>query len=198
MAQQNEKKALRARLRQRLRALDAGTIHDRSQAAAERLVATEAFRGAGAVMLFLPLAHEADARPIALRAWQQGKTVTVPLVSYEQKHMLPVTVRSLDEPMETDGYGVRSPQMGEPYPVELIDLMVVPGLGFDEAGQRIGRGGGFYDRFLSQPEFHGVTCGLALDEQVIDSVPVNAHDVQLDMLTTDQRVLRFDRSSAGR
>lgn len=188
-----DKKALRTRLRQQLRALDAETIHRRSLAAAEHLVATEAFHQARAMMLFLPLAHEADARPIALRAWQSGKTVTVPLVSYEQKHMIPVTIRSLDEPMETDGYGVRSPQTGEPYPVELIDLVVVPGLGFDPQGHRIGRGAGFYDRFLSQPGFRGVICGLALDEQVVDAVPVHPHDVRLDMLVTDKRVLRFDQ-----
>lgn len=187
----DHKRALRAALRQRLMSLTPGELHDRSAAATRRLAETGEFRRAKAVMIFLPLRYEVDACPVALKGWQAGKVVTVPLVSYQQKHMIPVTLRSLDDPMDTDGYGVRTPTTQEPYPIELIDLVVVPGLGFDREGGRIGRGGGFYDRFLSQESFRGVACGLALSDQVIDSVPRHEHDVPLDMLVTDEGVLRF-------
>ena len=187
----DRKLALRSQLRQQLMQMDAAEMAARSQAAAEQLVATAEFRAASAVMLFLPLKYEIDARPIALKAWQSFKTVTVPRVGYEQKHMIPVVIRSLEEPLISDRYGVSTPRSAEPFPIEMIDLVVVPGLGFDRQGHRIGRGSGFYDRFLSQPKFHGTTCGLALSEQVVNHVPCAAHDVRLDMLATDREVVRF-------
>lgn len=191
MADACEKKSLRARLRQQLMTFDPADVHHRSSLAARRLADTLVFAEASAIMIFLPLRYEIDARPVALRAWQDQKIVTVPYVSYQQKHMLPMIINTLDEPMEPDQYGVRVPRRQEPLPIEMIDLVVVPGLGFDARGHRIGRGGGFYDRFLAQPGFSGVTCGFALDEQVIESVPVHAHDVALDMVVTDRRTLRF-------
>ncbi|MEX2671813.1 MAG: 5-formyltetrahydrofolate cyclo-ligase [Phycisphaeraceae bacterium] len=188
-----QKKSLRARLRQQLMAVAVDDLAHRSTLAAIRLAESEEFARASAIMIFLPLRCEIDARPLALRAWQQQKTVTVPLVSYQQKHMLPVVIRSLDEPMRADQYGVRVPATHEPLPIDMVDLVVVPGLGFDRLGHRIGRGGGFYDRFLAQSSFQGMTCGYALDEQLVDHVPIHAHDVPLNMLVTDRQTLRFER-----
>lgn len=188
------KKNLRTRMRQALKRVDPGLLHSRSVAAAERLVRTDEFRRATTIMMFLSLPGEVDTRAIGLRAWQEQKVVTVPLVGHEQKHMIPVVLRSFDEPMDEDRYGVRTPTTGEPMPIELIDLVVLPGLGFDTLGHRIGRGGGFYDRFLARPEFRGIACGIAMDVQVVEAVPLNGHDRQVDMLVTETRVMRFKHS----
>jgi 5-formyltetrahydrofolate cyclo-ligase len=186
------KKSLRAELRDQLRQLDAVTIKTRSRAAADRLVGLDVYDAAQTIMLFLPLRHEVDATPIAIRAWQAGKTVAVPLVSYEQRHMIAVEIRSLSEPMATDHYGLRTPVSQRPIPVESLDLVVVPGLAFDAQGGRLGRGGGFYDRFLGQRSFAGKACGYAFDEQLVESVPTTDTDVPLDLLVTDERVLQFN------
>ncbi len=78
-------------------------------------------------------------------------------------------------------------------PVADIELVVVPGLAFDEHGNRLGRGRGFYDRFLTHPDFRGTSCGLALEDQVVDSIPVGPSDARVDMLVTDVKVHRFGR-----
>ncbi len=192
----DRKLALRAKLRDRLKQMTPDDQGRRSARAAAQLVATPEFRAARAVMLFLPLPYEIDARPVALAAWQDDKTVCVPLVSYEQKHMLPMQITSLDGDMETDRLGVRSPRGGVPFPIDLIDLVVVPGLGFDLTGRRIGRGGGFYDRFLAQESFRGVTCGLAFDEQIVEEVPCAVHDVHINMLVTETQTRRFEPVAA--
>jgi 5-formyltetrahydrofolate cyclo-ligase len=189
-----DKKTLRARLRDDLWSLDAQQLRDASDLAADRLCDSDEFARAQSLMIFLPLVHEIDPRSVAIRAWQAGKSVTVPLVSYEQRHMIPLEIRSLDEPMDPDRFGVRAPRSGSPVPVDLIDLVIVPGLGFDLTGHRLGRGGGFYDRFLAQPTFTGISCGLALDRQLVHAVPVQIHDVPLNMLVTDRRLVRFDRA----
>ena len=89
--------------------------------------------------------------------------------------------------------GIREPIEGPPLPLSEIDLVIVPGLGFDEEGNRLGRGRGFYDRFLSHPNFHGVSCAVAFEEQVFESIPVDPADVRMDMLVTDVKVRRFAR-----
>lgn len=192
---EKQKLALRAQMLTSLAQVGESVLHDASWQAADRLAATEAFRQAEAIMIFLPLRLEIDARPLALRAWQMGKTVTVPLVGYAQKHMIPLTVRSLDEPMEADKFGVRTPREGQPFPIEMLDMVVVPGLAFDRRGYRLGRGGGFYDRFLAHPRFRGCACGLALERQVVDRVPIAEHDRPLDMLTTDRQLLQFHHAA---
>jgi len=152
-----QKKSLRATLRQQLREMDPEALASRSAVACARLCQTEAFERAGALMIFLPLAGEVDAQSLAMRAWQTGKTVTVPRVGHEQRHMIPVEIRSLGEPMQADQFGVRTPVNGQPIPPDMLDLVIVPGLGFDTDGHRLGRGGGFYDRFFAQPSFAGTT-----------------------------------------
>jgi 5-formyltetrahydrofolate cyclo-ligase len=88
-----------------------------------------------------------------LRAWQAGKSVVVPKVSWDQRRMLPIEISSLTTGMTSTGPGIREPIAGNPWPLDLVDLVIVPGLGFTNTGYRIGRGMGFYDRFLAQPEF---------------------------------------------
>ena len=92
---------------------------------------------------------------------------------------------------------VREPIAGTPMPVDLIDMVIVPGVGFTPAGQRIGRGMGFYDRFLAQPEFIGVSCGLAFEEQIVAALPTLDHDMSLSMLASDRGVRRFASHCIG-
>jgi 5-formyltetrahydrofolate cyclo-ligase len=73
-----------------------------------------------------------------------------------------------------------------------IDLVIVPGLGFDRHGHRIGRGRGFYDRFLAHRDWRGISCGFAIQEQIVEQVPVNEKDVGVNMLVTDSEINRFD------
>jgi 5-formyltetrahydrofolate cyclo-ligase len=191
--QREHKKALRAQLREMMQGIDVHELRDKSDAAAARLFGTVEFDEATTIMIFLSIPNEIDTCPIAMRAWQTRKTVTVPLVSFEQRHMIPVELKSLNDPMETGRLGVRHPTNGQPIPVDDIDLVVVPGLGFDLEGHRLGRGAGFYDRFLSQPSFNGTACALAIDEQVVDLIPAMNHDVAVEMLVTDKRLVRFGK-----
>lgn len=144
-------------------------------------------------MVFLSLAQEVDTSAIVLRCWQMRKRVLAPKVSWNQKRMLPVEIRSLTEDVVVSQMGIREPLSGIPFPIPLIDLVIVPGLGFDDYGHRLGRGQGFYDRFLAHPEFKGVACGLALEEQVTTNVPDGPLDRPVHMLVTDQKVRRFEQ-----
>jgi 5-formyltetrahydrofolate cyclo-ligase len=194
---ENTKGEIRRQLREKLAAMSEEDRHTKSLSACSFLAGTADFAAARVVMLYLSAPTEVDTAPLALRAWQDGKTVVVAKVSWDQRRMLPVELTSLTSGLTTTGAGVREPIAGAPIPVNLIDLVVVPGLGFTVTGQRIGRGMGFYDRFLAQSEFIGLACGLAFEEQLVSELPVQEHDMPLGMLSTDRGIRRFSSNWIG-
>jgi 5-formyltetrahydrofolate cyclo-ligase len=185
------KKALRHRLHETLAAIPPETRHAKSVAVCERLLETPEYRLARTVMIFLSTPTEVDTSGIALDAWRRDKRVAAPRVSFEQRRMAAIEIDSLSSGLHTIALGVREPIDGQLIPPGELDLVFVPGLAFDEQGNRLGRGQGFYDRFLSQPAFAGVSCAVAFEEQVLPAVPHEEHDVRVRMLVTDRRVLRF-------
>ena len=187
------KKDLRHQLRQVMSALSPQVLHERSLQACGRLTGTQEYARSEIIMVFLSLPTEVDTTPLVLRAWRDRKRVLAPKVSYEQRRMLPIEIRSLSDDLSESPLGIREPAQGVPLPASNIDLVIVPGLGFDVHGNRIGRGRGFYDRFLAHAGWRGVACGFALESQVVDQVPVKEHDRQVDMLVTDAEVRHFSR-----
>jgi 5-formyltetrahydrofolate cyclo-ligase len=186
------KAELRKAMKRKLEAMAPESAAEKGRAACEALLALEAFRAARAVMLYLPLPLEVDTGPVARAAWGGGKTVLVPKVDYDERHMIAVRCETLEDEMRVDRYGILQPVDGEPWPLSDIDLVVVPALAFDRRGHRLGHGAGFYDRFLAGAEPGTMVCGLAFAEQVVEELPVRAHDHRLHVLVTDREVLTFD------
>lgn len=191
------KQDLRQRLRQIIAEIPQEQLSTRSLRAAHRIFEQPEYVRAEAVMVFLSLPSEPDTTPIVLRAWQDGKRVLAPKVSWNQRRMLPMEIRSLTDDLVTSTMGIREPISGVPFPISLLELVIVPGLGFDEYGNRLGRGRGFYDRFLAHPEFAGTACGLALEEQVVPTIPAGPLDRPIDMLVTDAGVRRFSHKKVA-
>lgn len=185
------KKELRQRLRKLISDIPPDQIGSLSIRACHCLFEQPEYAKAEVVMVFLSLPTEIDTSPIVLHCWQKRKRVLAPKVSWNQRRMLPVEIRSLTDDLVVSGMGIREPIAGIPFPIPLIDLVIVPGLGFDEYGNRLGRGRGFYDRFLAHPDFHGVACGLAFEQQLLPRIPVGPLDRHVDMLVTDTSVRRF-------
>jgi len=186
------KRAARRHLRRAMAGQGAELLGEKSRAACERLCTTHEFQQANVVMLFLSLANEVETTAAVSRALSHGKTVAVPMVLWQENVMVPVRLESLECEMAEDRYGLRHPVDAVEIATAQIELVVTPGLGFDDKGNRLGRGGGFYDRFLKLVNANAVTCGLALEEQLIPQVPVLAHDVAVHMLVTDKTVRRFN------
>ena len=188
-SQDQQKIEIRGDIRAKLAAMSDEQWHEASAAACSRLTALEVFQHASVVMLYMPLAVEVDLTPAAIRCFQMGKVVCVPRVDWERRDMEPVEVTSFDDHvMEVDEHGLRNPRGGVPILPSLLELVVVPGLAFDAHGHRLGRGGGFYDRFLSRLRRSTTTVGLGFDLQVTDEVPVNEDDVSVEIVVTDRRV----------
>ena len=187
-----DKEQLRRKLQKCLLEMSNEQRNEKSKKACRNLISTPQFQNASAIMMYLSLPHEVDTSEAILCAWQLGKTVVVPKISWQQRHMIPVQINSLETGFSTDVAGLRNPITGVPVPFEEIDLVVTPALGFDRKGNRLGRGASYYDRFFANAELKAPKCGFAFAEQMIDSVPVTEHDKPVDFLVTDKEIIYFN------
>ncbi len=188
------KEQLRLKLQKYLLEMSEEQRNEKSKKACRNLVSTQQFKDASAIMIFLSLPHEVDTSDAVLCAWQLGKVVAVPKVSWEQRHMIPVQIDTLETGFSTEVAGLRNPVKGVPVPAEEIDLVIAPALGFDRKGNRLGRGGSYYDRFFANTELKAPRCGFAFAEQLVDSIPVTERDEPVDFLVTDKEVIYFNNN----
>jgi len=188
------KTAMRAKIKAVLAEVTPDEIDSRSCRACENLMSTEAFKMARTILVYAPIDKEVDVSHLALGSFQESKIICLPKIDWEHKRMWPVVVNGFDDhSLVPDRYGLRTPKCGIPMPVDLIDLVVVPGLAFDSDGRRLGRGGGYYDRFLAQNRFGGRSLGLCFDCQIVDAVPAEPHDHVMEMIATERRQITVDQ-----
>jgi 5-formyltetrahydrofolate cyclo-ligase len=188
-----KKNCLRQQIKNSLKQMSPDKRQQKSRGGGVNLSETEEFRQARVVMLFLSLPHEIDTAFALQFAFSEEKTVLVPKMIWGDSKIIPVRLPALDAECEQDRYGLRIPVHAEHIPAGEIDLVVVPGLAFDAQARRLGRGGGFYDRFLAQPDLQARTCGFAFQEQVLPEIPTESNDRPVDMLVTDRQIFRFEK-----
>lgn len=149
------------------------------------------FTRAHCVALYAATPDEVETAAVFAGAVAAGKVVCFPKVAQDTRRLDLYSVTTLAS--LRPGYrGIREPDGGMPVPMGQCDLVIVPGVVFDTAGHRIGRGGGFYDTFLS----HLSACRMALafECQLVDCAPQERHDQRVDLIVTERRVIRCDES----
>jgi 5-formyltetrahydrofolate cyclo-ligase len=173
---------VRARLLAWRRALPRSEVAERSRRVAAHIVAWSAFQRAGCVLAYL--ATPSEVQTAAIIAAAAGKRVCVPAVVGGDLILRPLVP---GVPLVRGALGIPEPASGMVPPGE-VDLALVPGVAFDPAGHRMGRGGGYYDRLL--PRLHdAVTCGLAFREQVVAVIEPAAWDAGVAHLCTEDGIV---------
>ena len=166
-------------MRQLNRALDS---RQRLRASAAIFSAVERlpeFRAARTVAVFAALPDE-PATDEVLARWASTRRVVLPRVEgdamrfYACRPAAPVS----------GACGILEPQGERPCPAGEIDLVVCPGVAFTADGRRLGRGRGYYDRYLGDPAFRGFRVGVCYAHQLVDDLPVEPHDVRMDRVIT--------------
>lgn len=107
--------------------------------------------------------------------------------------MIPVEIKSLETGLKLDRMGLRNPINGVPVPFEEIDMVITPGLGFDRQGNRLGRGGSYYDNFFTINKIKAAKWGVAFNEQLCDSIVHDDTDVPVDAVVTEAGVIPCNR-----
>ncbi|MBI4982747.1 MAG: 5-formyltetrahydrofolate cyclo-ligase [Candidatus Omnitrophica bacterium] len=150
----------------------------KSRLICERLFRVKAFKEAKNVMFYIAFGGEVNTEEMIREARRLGKIVTVPVCKEDRVTMTPCI---LDEhaTLKKGPYGVREPALVKHTSLRDLDLVIVPGLAFDKKGNRLGRGKGCYDRFLSKLSEHTNSIGLAFGFQILPVIPTDEHDVSV-------------------
>lgn len=183
----SSKQTIRRQMLRRVRALAPEAKARRSAKIFEKLKRLKAFRQAGCVMAYWATEDEVDTRPMVQQALETGKRVALPLTRPRTRRLIPCAVTNPHDDLAPGPYGILQPVSDRmrPIPLEAIDLVLVPGVAFDRRGSRLGRGGGYFDRFLARLPDRVPKIGLAFRFQVVDRLPHAAHDIRVTRLVTD-------------
>jgi 5-formyltetrahydrofolate cyclo-ligase len=180
------KAALRVAARAQLKTITAEQRLLNSVQVCERLVQQPVWQGARTLLCYAPRPDELDIAAVVEKALADGKVVTLPQFDPHARAYRACQIALPIQQIPVGTFGLREPGRHSPsWPLNQLDMILVPGLAFDLNGCRLGRGKAFYDRLLTGVP--GVKCGVAFDEQIRPQIPVESHDVVLDCILTPTR-----------
>ena len=188
-----------AALRER-RALGRDELVELSSRVARNLSTVREFAEAGTIASYVAKTDEVQTAPIIERSLRQGRRVIVPRTESSPKRLLFFEIRSLGE-LSPGNFGVLEPlsrtgPYPAPVPLNESDAILVPLVAWDDRGNRIGYGKGYFDSEL-RSRGSATAIGLALEAQRVERVPATERDVRLDVVVTERRVLRFTEGESG-
>jgi len=183
------KNALRHHALSRRRSLLPAQRQRANAAITRRLTALPDFLAATRVLFYVSLGEEVETR--ALLASSLGKkTVFAPRVEGDRLEIHEIS--SMDQ-LQPGAFGILEPVADSPVvDASLVEVALIPGAAFDLRGNRIGYGKGFYDRLL--PGVSALKIALAFDRQIVESIPAEPHDIAMDLLVTDERLVDFRKT----
>ena len=159
MNTEESKQELRAQMQEHLRALDAEDRRGRSLQICNRVLELPVWKQARVVVVFEPFRYEPEIAPLIADLRRRGSEIIAILPTARSQHDVVI-------------FGP-------------IDLVLVPGIAFTRAGARMGRGAGFFDRFLAHRATRAIKIGIAFSFQIVESLPLDPHDVKLDLVVSD-------------
>jgi len=170
------KPEIRAFIREAGRKISPALLRVQSEEVLSRLETLPHFKYADTVLLYWSLPDEVFTHDF-IRKWAAEKTILLPVICGDELHI----GRCADDPFSMDQgmFGVRQPS-AEDILLEDIDIAVIPGVAFDRSMNRLGRGKGYYDRFLEDKKFF--KAGLCYDHQFLDIIPADPHDIKMDVV----------------
>jgi 5-formyltetrahydrofolate cyclo-ligase len=161
----------------------------------DRLKAFPPFREGKAALFYASFRGEVETEEL-IKTWlASGKVAFLPVVISDEKALLVSRILSLDE-LHPGFHGILEPKAEflRPVNIEAVELAVVPGVAFDLRGHRLGYGGGYYDRLLGLLPRSAWKIGLAFELQILPSLPISTHDIAVDAIVTEERIILPERS----
>ena len=191
------KKQTREKLLKRRDSIPTEIKNKKERAIEKRLFALDAFHSAQGILMYVSFRSEVDTRRFLDDIIKLDKTLILPAV--DAIHNVLKLYEVKDTANLLPGYmGILEPgkDLNRQVTLDEIDLVVIPGTGFDPKGNRLGYGGGYYDRLLSLESKqlakvkHIPTVALAFEEQIAKEIPAEPHDIGVDMIITDKRLIQ--------
>ncbi|HTY21468.1 MAG TPA: 5-formyltetrahydrofolate cyclo-ligase [Geobacteraceae bacterium] len=182
------KRSLRQSMLARRKGLTLAEARSASLQVQNTFISTGEFARARVVAIYAPIHNEVDTSEVMYATLASSKVLLLPAVDHDG-----MVLRRVSGPddLRKGAFGIPEPTPGCPlHPPEEADLIVVPGIAFDTGGNRIGYGKGYYDRALHQLEGRGRLVGFCYDFQLVERIAGEPHDVLMDMIISERRVIR--------
>lgn len=138
------------------------------------------------IMVYISFKNEVNLKYLIEQSWMNGKNIFIPKTNIVAHTMQPYQINSWDDTIKGN-YNLIEPKNNlTPFPIDEIELVLVPGIVFDRKGNRLGYGGGYYDRFFSQFIVHPFRIGVCYEFQLIDNLPSEQHDLPMNEIVTEE------------
>lgn len=151
----------------------------------ERLFSLPEFRDASTVLFYASFRSEVETWQMIRRALDEGKRVVLPRVKGRELALF--AIQDFDRDVAPGAWDIPEPVRGTPTKIGEIDLVIMPGAVFDEQGNRLGYGAGFYDRLLEG--YSGMSVAFAYEMQIVPEVAVSPHDIPVKKIVTEKRII---------
>ncbi|MHB8156161.1 MAG: 5-formyltetrahydrofolate cyclo-ligase [Desulfocucumaceae bacterium] len=177
-------------LRSRM-SLSPDRVEDKSKTIMEKIIASEEYLKSSHLMVYVDFRNEVRTERLILHALAHGKRVSVPITDIKGKKLTPSGLQDYPGDLEPGAWGILEPKKYCVRPVDPgdLDMVLVPGVAFDAGGNRLGYGGGFYDRFLPGTRPGTVYLAPAFEVQMVNNVLPGPLDVPVHVIVTEKRVI---------
>ena len=188
------KRWCRKQVREAQKGLTDAYMTEASEAIREQLMRMDEYRKAKVIMLYVNVGKEVVTRSLMDVAHRAGKTVCLPLCYDTEEHLMDARLWNGEYKLVTGAYGIPEPSSQAPViaPSE-IDMVILPCMSCDAECNRLGHGAGYYDRYLAQLRDDCTTVALCYDKILVEHVPTEEHDKQVNAVITEKRIYKGDR-----
>lgn len=183
------KEKLRKEMKEIRNSLSKNEVLSKSNQIKKRLFAMDEFKHAHIILFHVSYDNEVYTHDMIKECISSGKQVVVPVTDKENRLLILSKLESWDD-LDHGAYDILEPEKERVKEVSLdiIDLIIVPGVGFDEYGNRAGHGMGYYDELLRNST-NALHIGLAFELQIVDNIPIDEHDIPVDKIVTEERII---------
>lgn len=172
----NNKTEIRREIRRRIKELSPEYITSATKKIWTEVEHNKHFQDARCIALFVAMNDEVPTKP-ALNRWSElGKRIVIPRVEGDIMRFYDYS----PDRMTIGAFGIEEPTGDNEILASQIDLIIVPARAFTQSGIRLGRGGGFYDKYMGLPDFRAYKIGIAYECQIMESLPYADHDIMVD------------------
>lgn len=185
ISDEEQKSILRKEILHKRNSLNQSEISSRSKLIQENLIRDPEFIKAKSIGLYLPIGSEVETSHIITQVMNLGMILLLPRIVANDLRYYIVEQKDFDkDSFDVNKFGIKEPKL-KSLSIDFIDILIIPGIVFDNYGNRIGYGYGYYDKYMSNKKF-SKCIGLAFDFQFIKShIPIFSHDQKIDLLITE-------------
>ena len=183
------KQQLREQILQKRNMLTLREVREKSMEIQQHLMDLSWYQNAQSILFYVSYKNEVHTHEMIQKSLKNGKHVVVPKTDCQRKELILSTLCCWDD-LCSGSYSILEPRDDciKKVPLTSIDLCIIPGVVFDTKGNRIGHGGGYYDR-LFQMNSRAHRLGLAYELQIVPSIPVETHDIKVEKIITEKRII---------